>query len=214
MMGILVPESCWGNKTTYFCHIWLVLYLSLCLWWTVTWTSKYAKKLLSYSAYCSVSLLIIFSVFNYFYFVTTEDLRFKPQQGKKYFSTPECPYQLLGPTHPPVSGYRGLFLQVKCNHEVMLRTHLNYALSLIISETMPSPHMLSWHTKGQSTYEYILLPDSQKRPLSEVTMQWTCAICYMKDADEHKMDMCHLLYGNYKWLRNGCVLFDVQTQYS
>jgi hypothetical protein len=67
-------------------------------------------------------------------------------------------------------------------------------LSLIISGAVSPPHTSSWHTEGHSTFAFILLPDSQERPLSEVTMQWMCVICCMKAVHDYAMDVCHLLY--------------------
>jgi len=77
-----------------------------------------------------------------------------PSKTKNFSLLQRFPDQLSDPTHLLSSGYKGLFLQAKSNHEVMLRTHLNTVLSLIIRETIHPPHTLPWHTTGQSTFEF------------------------------------------------------------
>jgi hypothetical protein len=54
------------------------------------------------------------------------------------------------------------------------------------------------------TLLFIVLPDSQEKPLSEVTTKSMCAICYMKAVHDYAMDVCHLLY-------ESCTYFSFDT---
>jgi hypothetical protein len=76
-----------------------------------------------------------------------------PSKARSFSLLQSFPDQLSDPTRLLFSGYKGLFLQAKSNHEVMLRTHVSKVLSLIIRETIHPPHTLPWHTTGQSAFE-------------------------------------------------------------